>query len=272
MSYVFVSYSHRDVEFVRTLVDDLQKNGVSVWVDFLNIRPGEDWQDSTDQALKQAGTLLFIASANAILRTYIVAEVSTARVNQVPVIPVVIDDDGAKKMPRVIQNVTPLDFRADYAGALAELLTRLPADLRQRAAVTPAEPKSRGYVFISYAQEDSEFVGKLRQFLQDRGYAYWDYQDSDRDYHSQLALELEDVIRGAKATLSILSPDWKLSKWAAKEFMFSEEVGTPVFLLMAREMGPTLVTAGIPYIDFTHDESAGYAKLDRELRRKGLIE
>lgn len=272
MRYIFVSYSHRDVEFAKTLIADLQKQGVNVWADFLNIRPGEDWQDATDKALKNAAALIFVASANAILRTYIVAEVSTARVNNVPVIPLIIDNDGAKKMPRVIQGIAPLDFRADYHTAFQELIDRLPDSLRQSTPVLPAAPKSRGYVFISYAQEDSDFVTTLRQFLQERGYAYWDYQDSDRDYHSQLALELEDVIRSAKATLSILSPDWKLSKWAAKEFMFSEDVGTPVFLLMAREMGPTLVTAGIPYIDFTHDEAAGYAKLDRELRRKGLIE
>lgn len=84
-------------------------------------------------------------------------------------------------------------------------------------------------------------------------------------------LELESIIREASATLSILSPDWKRSKWTPKEYMFSEEVGTPVFLLMARQMGPTLVTAGIPYIDFTKDEQRGFDKLDRELRRKGLI-
>jgi hypothetical protein len=53
--------------------------------------------------------------------------------------------------------------------------------------------------------------------------------------------------------------------------MFSQEVDTPVFLLMAREMGPTLVTMGVPHIDFTADSQQGFEKLDRALRRKGLI-
>jgi hypothetical protein len=41
---------------------------------------------------------------------------------------------------------------------------------------------------------------------------------------------------------------------------------------MARPTPPTLVIAGVPYIDFTQNVDAGFARLDRELRRKGLIE
>ncbi len=48
------------------------------------------------------------------------------------------------------------------------------------------------------------------------------------------------------------------------------EVGVPVFLLRVRNPGPTLVIAGLPYIDFTQDRPAGFKKLERELSRKGL--
>ena len=83
-------------------------------------------------------------------------------------------------------------------------------------------------------------------------------------------MELEGVISEAKGTLSILSPAWKLSQTAIKEYHFSVEVGVPVFLIKAREMGPTLVIAGIPYIDFTQDMEEGFNKLDKELKRKKL--
>ena len=70
--------------------------------------------------------------------------------------------------------------------------------------------------------------------------------------------------------MSVLSPSWKQSQWAVKEFLFSDEVGTPVFLVRAKDMGPTLVIAGIPYIDFVNDRETGFRKLERELERKGL--
>jgi hypothetical protein len=123
---------------------------------------------------------------------------------------------------------------------------------------------------LSYAEEDAPFVKKLRDFLAGRKYAYWDYSESDRDYHIQLSSELERVIAEAAATLSILSPDWKASKWAMKEYFFSEETGVPVFLLRVKLVPPTLAIAGLPYIDFVSDEETGFHKLAAELSRAGL--
>lgn len=272
MGYVYISYSHKDKPFVERLSHDLQAEGVSVWIDYQAIQPGEDWQSMIDQAIKGADAVLFVSSANSVMRAYITVEVGLAQANHIPVIVLVIDEDGLAKMPRSAQGLRRLDFRTNHDTALEILLAALPESVRASQAVTvPEQPQSKGYVFISYAEEDTAFVVQLREFLKERGYGYWDYQDSDRNYQTQLFLELEEVIQGAKATLSVLSPDWKRSSWAAKEMMFSNEVGTPVFLLMAREMGPTLVTAGIPYIDFTRDAEQGFARLDKELRRKGLI-
>ncbi|MBL8164648.1 MAG: toll/interleukin-1 receptor domain-containing protein [Anaerolineae bacterium] len=275
MGHVFISYSHKDKEFVDKLVSDLGQAGISAWVDYLNIHAGQDWQEELQHALRNAEVVLFVASQHSTARPYIASELKEALSSSITVIPLIVDDGGAARLPRILAGLDALDFRADYSAALQQLYTRLPVPVERKREVfaqnVPAQPQVKGYVFVSYAQEDTAFVAKLREFLRERGYAYWDYQDSDRDYHTQLALELEGVIREARATLSILSPDWKLSKWAAKEYLFSEEIGTPVFLLMARPMEPTLVIAGVPYIDFTRDEAQGFAKLDRELRRKGLI-
>jgi hypothetical protein len=123
---------------------------------------------------------------------------------------------------------------------------------------------------LSYCDADTDFVSELREFLLMRGYAYWDYAESDRDYQAQLFLELEHVIQDAAATLSILSPSWKHSEWAVKEYIFSTEIGTPVFLLHAKRIGPTLVIAGVPYIDFVGSRPSGFKKLEHELNRKGL--
>jgi hypothetical protein len=58
--------------------------------------------------------------------------------------------------------------------------------------------------------------------------------------------------------------------WAPREYFFSQEVGTPVFLLRAKPIAPTLAIAGYPYIDFIADLARGYEKLERELKRKEL--
>lgn len=272
MDHVFLSYARQDREFAQELSKKLQDVGISVWVDREQIRAGQNWQDEIEKALQNAAFVIFISSQNSIASDFVTRELSEALRKQTPIIPIVVDDEGSSKMPASLYGIQWLDFRTNYKAAFQRLMVTLPNSVRHGQAAQQQKPKSKGYVFISYAQEDTEFVIQLRNFLKDRGYGYWDYQDSDRDYHTQLANELEGIIRGSAATLSVLSPDWKESKWAAKEYVFSEAVGTPVFLLMAREMGPTLVIAGIPYIDFTRGHDTGFTKLDKELRRKGLIE
>lgn len=235
--------------------------------------PGEAWALSIGLAINQAAFVIFVASHNSDASVRVANELEYAREISKPILPILIDKDGREAIVRRLPDFEWIDFCDDsgYEDAFRLLLGHLPKSLYQRQPLPQQKPKSKGYVFISYVEEDSNFVKHLREFLKERGYGYWDYQDSDRDYHTQLSLELEEVIRGAAATLSVLSPDWKKSKWTAKEFLFSEQVNTPVFLLMAREMEPTLVTSGIPYIDFTRDEKQGFDKLDKELRRKGLI-
>jgi hypothetical protein len=73
--------------------------------------------------------------------------------------------------------------------------------LQQSAPIARPEIKSKGYVFISYADEDAQFVEELKSFLSKHGYAYWDFRESERKYDVDYSLELEGVIKGAAGTL-----------------------------------------------------------------------
>ena len=44
-------------------------------------------------------------------------------------------------------------------------------------------------ICLSYAEEDADFLAKLRAFFGERGYAYWEYESSDRDYQKRVDLE-----------------------------------------------------------------------------------
>jgi TIR domain-containing protein len=185
------------------------------------------------------------------------------------VIPLIVDDQGERDLPPSLAVFQWVDFRSGYDDALQKLIAALQSFRKERPLPT-SQKKSKGYVFLSYAEEDASFVDDLKAFMAKRGYSYWDYRESDRDYQQDLYLELEGVIADAAAMLSFLSPDWKKSRTAVKEYHFSTEVGIPVFLLKVRDPGPTLVVAGLPYIDFTRDQTSGFRRLEKELSRKGL--
>jgi len=268
--YVFISYSRLDKQFVDKLADDLRQRGIDVWIDVENIMPGTDWQREIEKGLKSATASIFVISKNSVKSKWTLSEfVAMMQLNKF-VFPVIIEDVDPAELPEQIRNIQWADFTESYDDGITELLRGLSTLTKSTVPIVPQRIKSKGYVFISYAEEDADFVEKLRKFLKEYGYAYWDYKESDRDYHNQLFLELEGVIIEASATLSILSEAWKRSMWAIKEFFFSEEVGTPVFLIKAKKLGPTLAIAGMLYIDFTENMEAGFQKLNKELKRKNL--
>lgn len=276
MAHAYISYSHEDVDFVQQLAADLRKHGIDVWVDIFEISAGDSFAAQVNKAIHQAGALIAVASRTSRRSFNIRFELDRAAERNIPGIVAYIA--GLANIPPELADMPAsahayplIDFGANYQQALVRLINSLPSTVKRGGELPPGVQKSNGYVFISYAEPDSEFVGVLRRFLEQKGYGFWDYQSSDRNYHTQLFLELEGQVSGSAAMLSILSPDWKRSRWAPKEYLFAEDIGKPVFLLMVRDMGPTLVTAGIPYIDFVSDHEQGFDKLDRELRRKGLI-
>ncbi len=268
--YVFIAYSNRDYNFVNALVTDLQRGGIHVWRDIDQIDPGANWHIALKKGIQNASAIILVLSNNFSFSQWLLHEVDQFILENNKIVLVVIDDAGIEYMPKKLRNFLFVDFRGDYNAGLKKLIQEFSDIKLPSGVVEQTVSRSKGYVFLSYCDEDSFFLIDLKLFLKGNGYAFWDYEESDRDYHTQLFIELEDVIKQAAATLCILSPDWKRSKWTVKEYLFSEEVGTPVFLLKIKELGPTLVIAGIPYIDFIRHKDSGFERLQRELTRKGL--
>lgn len=276
MGYAFVSYSRHDRradDAIDMLLDALRSTGLNLWLAPDSVPAGSDWQHTVTQAVERADAVIAIVTRRIVKATGMRREITQAVELGIPVIAVSYGTVPADNLPDVLEGApfVPL-LLEDISQTVREIVARMPAAVREaQPSPTEVPPRSKGYVFISYAEEDTAFVQQLRAFMQERGYGYWDYQDSERNYQVQLFIELEEVIKNASATLSVLSPDWKKSQWAVQEYLYSREVNIPVFLLMARAMEPSIVIAGLPYIDFTRDQVEGFDRLDRELKRRGLI-
>ena len=267
--YVFISYSRQDRPFVDRLARELQLAGVNIWLDTQNISAGENWQQEIEKGLFQADVLLYVASSQAASSAWIEYELQAFLRGTGRIIPIVTDDAGASALPEFLQRIQWVDFRGSFDFGIKSLLSGLDA-LRGKAPIEPPKERSKGYVFISYASEDNTFVVDLKAFLAARGYSFWDFQTSKRNYQVDYTLELEERISNAEATLSVVSPDWKKSHTALQELHFSKEVGTPVFLLRLKNPGPTLTLSGLTFIDFTNADDDGFRKLAHEMRDVGL--
>ena len=60
--HVFVCYAREDESFVLPLVRQLKERGITIWMDKLNLRPGEDWDYAIDKALYECAAFLLVLS------------------------------------------------------------------------------------------------------------------------------------------------------------------------------------------------------------------
>jgi hypothetical protein len=236
---------------------------------FGQLSAGQDWAQEIYRGISKAQVLVYVASEHSAGSPWMEREFAAFIEKAETVIPIIIDDEGTKNLPLGLRRLQWVDFRGRFEPALRSLLNGI-SGLQGLGPIAAPDPQSKGYVFISYAAEDAGFVGELKAFLKGQGYAYWDFLESHRDYQADYTLELEDIIKGAKATLSVVSPDWKRSENALQELQFSKQVHTPVFLLRVRDPGPTILLSGKTFIDFTRERRNAFTRLDREMKLKGL--
>jgi WD40 repeat protein len=63
---VFISYSRKNIEFVRKLNDSLDSSEIEAWVDWEGIPPSSDWMDEIQRAIEGADAFLFVISPDSL--------------------------------------------------------------------------------------------------------------------------------------------------------------------------------------------------------------
>jgi|HubBroStandDraft_3_1064219.scaffolds.fasta_scaffold12984_2 hypothetical protein len=85
---VFVSYSSKDQEVVRSIVNQLREIGVPMWFDETRLYGGEPLLPVIESAIANCKSVLLMASANAFDSGWVRPEVNLAWIKQRPIIPV----------------------------------------------------------------------------------------------------------------------------------------------------------------------------------------
>src|SRR5512147_3181141 len=97
MSYIFISYSRMDLDFVQKIVDALAVSDLDTWIDWKNIPKGEDWKDEIYRGIEGADAFLFLISPDSVTSEMCNEEIAHALRNGKRILPVFIartDDRG----------------------------------------------------------------------------------------------------------------------------------------------------------------------------------
>jgi hypothetical protein len=130
---VFFSYARADAEFVLKLANDLRSAGVSLWIDQLDIPPGERWDSAVENALKVSPYLLVVLSPASVASQNVMDEVAFALENKKKIVPVL---HTRCTIPFRIQRLQYVDFTATYSNGYTQLLSAL--NVAQSAQTTQA--------------------------------------------------------------------------------------------------------------------------------------
>lgn len=140
--HVFLSYRSNDVEFALKLAADLKNAGLSLWIDRLDIRPGDDWRQALADAVNVCAAMICLVTPDYVESDYCRRELGRAGRLQRRRIPLRLREVADDKWPLELESEHFLDFsgwrdEAIYADRLAALLRLLREDFAEQFRPVP---------------------------------------------------------------------------------------------------------------------------------------
>lgn len=92
MAKVFISYSHKDKEYVHKLAEALEKNGISAWLDD-RIDYGDQWPQEIQEQLDACSAFIVVMTPRSYQSEWVQNELSRAKRKHKKIIPLLLDGD-----------------------------------------------------------------------------------------------------------------------------------------------------------------------------------
>jgi MoaA/NifB/PqqE/SkfB family radical SAM enzyme len=63
---VFICYSHEDLGHAKQIHQEIEKRGISVWIDYKDIIPGQNWQEEINKAIRECTYFIALLSKKSV--------------------------------------------------------------------------------------------------------------------------------------------------------------------------------------------------------------
>src|SRR5262245_36756420 len=137
---VFVSYSRDDQAAVRSLVDDLERARVQVWIDE-ELVGGDAWWTAVLEQIRDCEVFLFALSDTSLYSKPCRAELGYAQALGLPILPVQIGQVASKNADPIFA-VQVVDYRDPSRNSAFDLISALHERARLRVALSDPLPES----------------------------------------------------------------------------------------------------------------------------------
>jgi hypothetical protein len=123
MQQIFISYSRKDMGFVRKLAGDLEKAGYDVWWDLTDLRGGDDWVRVIPAAIESSQHFIIVLSPNSVESEWVRKEYMQALSLHRKIIPIMLAATG---VPFALNTINYVNFTSgEYVDNFNSLLSAL---------------------------------------------------------------------------------------------------------------------------------------------------
>lgn len=110
--FIFISYARRDSRLIYPEIRRLRYNGYELWYDRADIRPGRNWADETDKAIRECSCFVVFMTPGAALSKYVGYEINQALEAGKPFIR--IDWEKIDLAPQIQQRISQIQSLERY--------------------------------------------------------------------------------------------------------------------------------------------------------------
>jgi hypothetical protein len=271
---VFLSYNSQDRNAVESLAQWLRSEGLNVWFDKWELRPGLPWQEGMEKGIvKSKCTVVTVGSSG--LGPWEVPEMRAALMDFVerkrPVIPVILPGvESIPELPLFLRAFTWVDFRAGLNNSESRnsLIWGITGEKPTHFQVSPEADDNRTEehpsVFVFNTVEGTFldlYQAVIRPALLELNLPHETISEVATESHSQLARILEEKVFEARIILFTLTND---SPWIPISLQSPPMPQTEVVTLLERQIPLPEVLAYSQVIRYTTNPS-GLKKLHDNL-------
>jgi hypothetical protein len=166
--HIFLSYRSTEADFALRLAADLKNAGVNLWMDRLDINPGDDWRKSLESAVYSCAALISVLSSSYVSSKYCQRELARADRLGRPIFPVLLGPVPDADWPLDIERQQYIDFggwsdEAVYQRQLNRLVDILKEKFADQISVIP-DPVTQYLTNLAAAMETQKGLAEYLEF------------------------------------------------------------------------------------------------------------
>ncbi len=145
---IFISYSRCEVGFVDDLVNHLEQDQHTIWLDYRSLVPGKPWLDQIHEGIANSNIILLVVSKASIASDNV--ELEWRQVLNEKSKRIILLVFEAVDLPPELEKYEWVDFRGNYKQALKELDRQLKMSEQEKHSVPEAGFKIPSIVWLAF--------------------------------------------------------------------------------------------------------------------------